>query len=102
MNKNTKFLPLFKEDLLPGDRYTFHESTRKTLQRHKTPVKLLNSAPRGLLLQRRVPEYRNALAAVSVPAVPSSPIHSTAPAESLACLKSWQTWTTGKVCGSKE
>ena len=76
MNKYTKFLPLFKEDSLPGDGYALHESTRKTLQRHQTPVKLLNSAPGGLLLQRRVPEQHHALAAVSVPAVlPSTAQH---------------------------
>lgn len=32
---------LFKEDLLPRGKYGSHESTRKTLQRPKTPVKLL-------------------------------------------------------------
>jgi len=56
MNKNTKILPLFIEDLLPRDRHALHESTRKTFPRHEIPIELLNSAPGGLLLEKWLPE----------------------------------------------
>lgn len=54
---NNKFLSFFKEELFAGNKYALQESTRMTLQRHKTPVKLMNSGPGGLFfLQGEVPE----------------------------------------------
>jgi len=49
MSSNTKSVTLCKEDFLPGNEHALNESPRKTLQRQKALVKLLNSVTGGLL-----------------------------------------------------